>query len=100
MAAGVTTEQDADQVPSKMHLVPCRWSKTGWKYVEVDPKNVNFLNNPNRVNSFGVEKRNASNPHGARSRQIALASKSAFAENRRGSRNETTYGSSFLKSQK
>lgn len=41
------------QDPS-MHLVPCRWSRSGWKYVEVDPKEAGFFNNPNRVNSFGM----------------------------------------------
>ena len=40
---------------TKMHLVPCRWTRSGWKYVEVDPKEHNFFNNPNRVNSFGIQ---------------------------------------------
>ena len=38
----------------QMHLVPCRWNRSGWKYVEVDPKEHSFFNNPNRVNSFGI----------------------------------------------
>ena len=36
-----------------MHLVPCRWQKSGWKYVEVDPKETKFFASPNRVNSIG-----------------------------------------------
>ena len=37
-----------------MKLVPCRWSRTGWKYVEVDPKEHKFFGNPNRANSHGI----------------------------------------------
>lgn len=40
-----------------MHLVPCRWQKGGWKYVERDPRDVNYFQNPNRVNGTGF------NPH-------------------------------------
>ena len=36
-------EVDGDM--PKMHLVPCRWEKSGWKYVQVDPKEHNFFNN-------------------------------------------------------
>jgi hypothetical protein len=46
-------DYDPDEMP-KMHLVPCRWQRTGWKYVEADPGSQNFFNNPNRVNSFGI----------------------------------------------
>ena len=49
---------DSEEQP-KMHLVPCRWERSGWKYVQVDPKEHNFFNNPNRVNSFGI---GSSNP--------------------------------------
>ncbi len=38
----------------KMQLVPCRWQKSGWKYVEVDPRETRFFSNPNRVNSTGA----------------------------------------------
>ena len=41
-----------------MHLVPCRWEHSGWKYVQVDPKEHNFFNNPNRVNSIGMSSNN------------------------------------------
>lgn len=33
-----------------MQLVPCRWSKSGWKYVAATP---NFFSSPNRANSIG-----------------------------------------------
>ena len=36
-----------------MKLVPCRWSRTGWKYVEAETKNHKFFTNPNRANSHG-----------------------------------------------
>ena len=36
-----------------MHLVPCRWEKSGWRYVQKDPGHIGFFNNPNRVNNFG-----------------------------------------------
>ena len=45
---------DVDCDMPKMHLVPCRWERSGWKYVQVDPKEHNFFKNPNRVNSFGI----------------------------------------------
>ena len=37
----------------QMQLVPCRWQKSGWKYVEMDPKRTKYFNHPNRVNSTG-----------------------------------------------
>lgn len=44
----------AQGIPEEnLQLVPCRWSHTGWKYVQKDPGNTNFFTNPNRVNSFG-----------------------------------------------
>ena len=36
-----------------LQLVPCRWSHTGWKYVQADPSEAKFFKSPNRVNSFG-----------------------------------------------
>ena len=42
-----------DGAGEQLHLVPCRWSRTGWKYVNADPKVTNFFNNPNRLNSIG-----------------------------------------------
>ncbi len=36
-----------------MQLVPCRWQRNGWKYVEADPSHHQFFTNPNRINSVG-----------------------------------------------
>ena len=36
-----------------LHLVPCRWSKTGWRYMQQDPSQTQYFRNPNRVNQFG-----------------------------------------------
>ena len=33
--------------------MPCRWAKSGWKYVQADPSKTKYFNSPNRVNSFG-----------------------------------------------
>ena len=40
-------------IGKNMQLVPCRWQKSGWKYVEVDPQETKFFCSPNRVNSVG-----------------------------------------------
>merc|ERR1719498_904294 len=45
---------DEDYHERPMHLVPCRWRRDGWKYVESDPSRHNFFNNPNRINSVGM----------------------------------------------
>ena len=37
-----------------MMLVPCRWSKTGFKYVEVDPNKTKFFTAPHRINGQGM----------------------------------------------
>ena len=43
------------------YLVPCRWERSGWKYLKVDPKDHNsFFNNPNRKNLLGDESRSGS----------------------------------------
>ena len=39
---------------SSLHLVPCRWSLSGWKYVKVDPQNQKYFNNPHRFNGQGI----------------------------------------------
>lgn len=36
-----------------IRIVPCRWSNSGWKYVEGEPAKHKYFSNPNRVNSFG-----------------------------------------------
>jgi hypothetical protein len=37
-----------------LHLVPCRWSLTGWKYVKVEPGDQKFFNSPHRINGQGI----------------------------------------------
>jgi hypothetical protein len=37
-----------------LHLVPCRWSLTGWKYVKVEPGDHKFFNSPHRINGQGI----------------------------------------------
>jgi len=37
-----------------LHLVPCRWSLSGWKYVKADPGDHKFFNNPHRINGQGI----------------------------------------------
>ena len=40
----------------KKYLVPCRWKKSGWKYIQVEQKKHNdFFNSPNRRNMHGDE---------------------------------------------
>jgi hypothetical protein len=34
-------------------LVPSRWQKSGWHYVNVDPREAKFFTNPNRANLYG-----------------------------------------------
>lgn len=41
----------------ELYLVPSRWSKSGWKYVEEDPNHHRFFSNPNRMNSHGYSPR-------------------------------------------
>lgn len=47
------TKQDHYVLDENIRLVPCRWSNTGWKYVNDDPSNQRFFKSPNRVNSHG-----------------------------------------------
>lgn len=48
-------EMDAEiTMNSNLHLVPSRWERSGWRYVQKDPKEHGFFNNPNRVNNFGI----------------------------------------------
>jgi hypothetical protein len=77
-----------------MHLVPCRWSRSGWKYVEVDPAGHNFFKNPNRVNSFGITSPGKARKGGSVIRRGYHQSKSAFGETQ-DKAGQTTYGRSF-----
>ena len=38
-------------------LVPCRWARSGWKYVQNDPGETHFFSSPNRANSFGISQK-------------------------------------------
>jgi hypothetical protein len=57
-------QMDAEiSMNQNLHLVPCRWERSGWRYVQKDPGTTRFFQNPNRVNNFGVsgvERRGAS----------------------------------------
>ncbi len=37
-----------------LHLVPCRWSLTGWRYVKVDPAEQKYFSSPHRINGQGI----------------------------------------------
>jgi len=68
-----------------LHLVPCRWERSGWRYVQADPAAIGFFNNPNRVNNFGVnpdKKRYASAVRGGAASFYKTSNKSAFGEAR------------------
>ena len=78
-----------------MHLVPCRWSKHGFKYVQVDLKDHNkFFRNPNRVNGHGRQKEKRSSI-GYQPAQRQMYNSTGM-DMRRAS--ETTYGDSFIRS--
>ena len=55
--------QDKNGFDDNLQLVPCRWSNTGWKYVQADPSRTQFFQSPNRVNSFGFN-------HGTKKRTV------------------------------
>lgn len=78
-----------------MHLVPCRWERSGWRYVQKDPSDTQFFQSPNRVNNFGVNgdrKRFASSNQG-------YTNTSAFGKSIKSRADETTYGRSFIQAQ-
>ena len=45
---------EAELEGGSLHLVPCRWSLSGWKYVKVDPGDVQYFNSPHRINGQGI----------------------------------------------
>ena len=67
-----------------LQLVPCRWERSGWRYVQADPGETGFFRNPNRVNSFGVaaegntKRRYGSQLRGGASNFYQTSNKSAF----------------------
>ena len=42
------------EMNKNLHLVPSRWERSGWRYVQKDPADTQFFKSPNRVNNFGV----------------------------------------------
>ncbi len=93
-------QMDAEMsMNANLHLVPCRWSPTGWRYVQKDPKEQKFFNNANRVNNFGVasdRKRHQST--GMRQTMFKSTNRSAFNPHatNKSRADQTTYGSSFI----
>jgi hypothetical protein len=83
----------------QLHLVPCRWERSGWRYVQKDPADVGFFNNPNRVNNFGVAAPQGNNRNTLGGSQIRkdsfYNSRSAFSNTK--TPTMTTYGRSFVK---
>lgn len=66
-----------------LQLVPCRWSNTGWKYVQRDPAEHGFFKNPNRVNSFGFRGKKQNNGRGLTISSRVVTKESPF---------QTSYG--------
>ena len=45
---------DADIQPSN-YCVPSRWELSGFRYVQIDPKEQKYFNSPNKINgAFGM----------------------------------------------
>lgn len=87
------------QMNQALHLVPCRWERSGWRYVQADPGHTGFFNNPNRVNNFGVmadgkQRRYGSHVRGGSSNFYLTSNKSAFGQVK--NIGETTYGQNFI----
>ena len=83
----------------QLHLVPCRWERSGWRYVQKDPQEHGFFKNPNRVNNFGVapDKRRFVSQN-KRESFYKSGNMSAFGGSNRGG--QTTYGQSFATGQR
>ena len=84
------------QMNSQLHLVPSRWERSGWRYVQRDPADVQFFQNPNRVNNFGVDsqrKRFASS--NMRGTFYKSQNRSAFGQTNKSRFQDTTYGANF-----
>lgn len=62
----------------QLHLVPCRWERSGWRYVQKDPAETKFFRNPNRVNNFGVQTEVKRHTSQQRESFYSSANKSAF----------------------
>ena len=66
------------QMNNNLHLVPCRWERSGWRYVQKDPADTQFFQNPNRVNNFGVNAEKKRFASSNRESFYRSANKSAF----------------------
>ena len=54
MLRPATKSFDPFDFEGDVKIVPCRWSNSGWKYVEGEPASHKFFSSPNRVNTFGI----------------------------------------------
>ena len=68
-----------------LQLVPCRWSHTGWKYVQKPTAKTNFFTSPNRVNSHGF----------AATGQVVHQNTAGRQSNKDASNFVTSYGDQF-----
>ena len=80
----------------ELHLVPCRWERSGWRYVQRDPAGHQFFNNPNRVNNFGVAPERRRFVSQQRESFYKTGNRSAFSQSKNNGAHETTYGRSFV----
>ena len=65
---------------NNLHLVPSRWERSGWRYVQKDPSDTQFFRNPNRVNNFGVNAEKKRFASSNRESFYKSANKSAFGQ--------------------
>jgi hypothetical protein len=54
VSADPTEAGEKELEGGSLHLVPCRWSLSGWKYVKIDPSDHIFFNSPHRMNGHGI----------------------------------------------
>ena len=69
---------DVRECDSELHLVPSRWDRSGWRYVQKDPADSKFFQSPNRVNNFGVNGDRKRVVNNGRESFYKSANKSAF----------------------
>jgi len=84
------------EMNKNLHLVPSRWERSGWRYVQKDPADIQFFQSPNRVNNFGV---NGDRKRFASSNQDSFyksANRSGYGNSLKNRADETTYGRSFV----
>ena len=76
---------DAKAEEENLELVPCRWSNTGWKYVQKPTAKTKFFTSPNRVNSHGF----------AATGQVVHQNTAGRQSNKDASNFVTSYGDQF-----